>query len=192
MNNFGRSNLFIIHLIAMKPSFRFGLIAAGITLAIYLLLYFLNKQIMVGPIPHWLTLAVVVLGMYWAVRTERIEIRQTYPFKKALQTAFLVFLITTLSFHAFYYLFFAVIDPELIDLQIAENMKWTKWLGQTSIGLDPEDPAYKEFENMDHKLTIGNTFFSLSRSIIGGFLIALPIAGIFKRDFSLDSKVGKS
>lgn len=191
MNNFERSNLFIIHFLAMKPSFRFGLIAAGITLAVYIFLYFINKQLMVGPIPHWLTLAVVVLSMYWAVRTERQQIRQSYPFKKALQTAFVVFLLTTLGFHIFYYLFFAVIDPELIDLQIAENLKWTKWLGQTSIGLDPNDPAYKEFENMDHKLTIGNTLFSLSRSIIGGFLISLPIAGMFKRDFSLDSTADK-
>lgn len=142
---------------------------------------------MVGPITHWMTLAAVVVCMILAVRTEREQTLEAYPFKQALRTAFVAFLITTVSFHLFYYLFFAVIDPELIDLQIRENLKWTRWLGQTTFGLDPEDPAYKEFENMDHTLTIGNTFFSLCRSIIGGFLIALPIAGMFKRNFSLES-----
>lgn len=171
----------------MKASYRFGWISAGITVGLYLLFYVINKKIMVGPITHWLTLAVVMVCMIMAVRTEREQTRAAYPFKKALQTAFLVFLLTTVAFHIFYYLFFAIIDPELIDLQMKENLKWTKWLGETSIGLDPDDPAYEEFENMDHRLTIGNTFFSLSRNIIGGFLIALPIAGMFKRDFSLDS-----
>lgn len=176
----------------MKPSIRFGLIAAGATLGVYLLFYVLNKQVMVGPITHWLTLAVVVVAMIWAVRTERGRTLDAYPFKKALQSAFVVFLITTTSFHLFYYLFFAVIDPELIDLQMEENLKWTKWLGETSFGLDPNDPAYQEFADMDHQLTVGNTIFSLCRSIIGGFLIALPVAGMFKRDFSLDSNSDKS
>jgi hypothetical protein len=176
----------------MKPSIRFGLLSAGVTLGVYLLFYVLNKTLMVGPVAHWLTLAVVVVAMIWAVRTEREQSLKAYPFKVALKTAFIVFLITTLSFHIFYYLFFAVIDPELIDLQIQENLKWTKWLGESSLGLDPNDPAYEEFENMDHQLTISNTFFSLSRSIIGGFLIALPIAGMFKRDFSLESTPDKS
>lgn len=176
----------------MKPSIRFGLIAAAATLGIYLLFYMLDKKIMVGPITHWLTLAVVVVAMILATRMERGQTLDAYPFKNALQTAFVVFLITTTAFHLFYYLFFAVIDPELIDLQMQENLKWTKWLGESSFGLDPNDPAYEEFENMDHQLTLGNTFFSLCRSIIGGFLIALPIAGMFKRDFSLDSTPDKS
>ncbi len=146
---------------------------------------------MVGPIAHWLTLAAVMVFMILSVRTERSQTRDAYPFKQALQSAFIVFLITTVAFHVFYYLFFAVIDPELINLQMQENLKWTKWLGESSFGLDPNDPAYQEFENMDHQLTIGNTFFSLCRSIIGGFLISLPIAGMFKRDFSLDSTTDK-
>ncbi len=168
----------------MKASIRFGLISAGITLGFYVLFYFLNKKVMVGPISHWLTLIVVVVCMLLAVRAERSQTEAAYPFKIALKSAFIVFLITTVSFHIFYYLFFAVIEPELIDLQIQENLKWTKWLGETTFGLDPEDPAYQKLENMDHQLTIGNTLFSLGRSIIGGFLIALPIAGMFKRDFS--------
>ncbi len=172
----------------MKASTRFGLIAAGITLGVYFLFYLLNKKITVGPLTHWLTLVVVVVCMVLAVRTERSRTIKAYPFKKALKAAFVVFLITTVSFHIFYYLFFAVIDPELIDLQMQENLKWTKWLGETTFGLDPQDPAYQELEQMDHQLTIGSTLFSLCRSIIGGFLIALPIAGMFKRDFALGSE----
>ncbi len=147
---------------------------------------------MVGPVSHWLSLLVVVVCMILATRTERNQTRDSYPFKKALQAAFKVFLITTISFHIFYYLFFAILDPELINLQMQENLKWTKWLGESTFGLDPQDPAYKEFENMDHKLTPGNTFFSLCRSIIGGFLIALAVGAMFKRDFSLDSTQNKS
>lgn len=171
----------------MKTSIRFGLVAAGLTLMVYFLFYFLNKKLMVGPVSHWLTLGAVVVCMILAVRTESHQTKDVYPFKQGLQTGFIVFLITTLCFHVFYFLLFGLIDTDLIDLQRQENLKWTKWLGETTFGVDPDDPAYEEFENMDHKLTIGNTFFSLCRSIIGGFLIALPIAGMFKRDFSLDS-----
>ena len=162
---------------------KYAAIAVAITLGTYLLFYFINSKLMVGPVTHWITLTAVIVCMLIAVRTDREILPANYPFKRGLTVAFRVFLINTVAFHIFYYVLFVFIDPGLVDLQMQVNQEWIIWMSEAMMGIPPDDPAYEQFENMDNTITIRNTFFGLSRNIIGGFIISLPIAAMYRRNF---------
>lgn len=170
----------------LNIAYQYGLVAAAITIAVYNISYLLNPEFMVGPATHWITLAAVVIIMAIACRKERDSTEKAYPYKQALSTAFRVFLVNTLLFTAFYYLLFAVIDPELVDLQNQVNLQYTKWLAKDIYGIDEYDQAYKDLESIDNSITFGGAVLGIARNIIGGFLIATVVALIYRREFSFE------
>ena len=163
---------------ASRAAVKYGLIAGIGTVAYFLLFYFINKKLLFNPFVYWASLGFYLALMWSAVQAEAAGKR--IGFQAALRAAFLVFVIANFTYYLFYYLLYGLADPGLIDLQ-REVMKES--LERSGSMLDEEQRAAMLESIKGDKLipTVGNVFFTFVRSLLGGFLFALGMAGLASR-----------
>ena len=141
-----------------QEGLRWGIMAGGITVALFAGIYFLNRPLVLSR-GLWLGSAVVyALAMWQAQKTV-----QGNELKAYIQPGFLVFVVANALFYLYYYFLFAVFDPELVELQ-------AQLLSEG--GQNPKDASTP---------TIGSTFFAYAQSLIFGFGLAAAIGFILSR-----------
>ena len=148
---------------------RYGIFGGVSVVTYFLAFYFAKPQLMLEPAVVWASVVMYLVFMFLATRQERkAQGDESYTFKQALRTAFLTFVIINTIYYLFNFLLYRV-DPTMLIYQkemIVRNMKWmSEWLNQAD----------------NHPVSVGNMLFSLLRSFIFGFIIALPVAALARR-----------
>lgn len=149
-------------------------------MAYFLVFYFAKPQLMLEPAVVWASVVLYLAFMFVATWQERkAQGDESYTFKQALRTAFLTFVLINTIYYLFNFLLYRL-DPTMLIYQkemIIRNMKWmSEWLNQ-----DLPEQELQKFRADNQLVSIGNMTFSLLRSFIFGFIIALPIAAIARR-----------
>lgn len=159
---------------------KYGVIAGAGTVLYLLAFYAASPRLMLSSWVMWGSLIIYLACMAMACRREREAIAGLYPFQSALKTAFAVFVVANLIYYAFYYVLFNVIDPGLVDLQrelVLESMD--RYGGM--LGEENAEELMRRYREEDFRVTLSNTALSFAQSLIGGFILALIVAGVMKR-----------
>lgn len=157
----------------------YGILAGVGVVAYFLLFYFINQRLMLSPAVNWGSVAIFILFMVAACRREG-ELRETFSFKEALRTAFLVYVIAALIYYVFYYVMFGLIDTELLVLEREANIEFSQKLAQL-LNLGDISQEIETFRQEDLRISFFALTLGFARSIIGGFIISLIIATLTKR-----------
>lgn len=155
----------------------YGLVGGGIVIAYNILLYFSNKSLLFDPALNWTQLLFYLFIMVGAVRSVKQQTEGSFPLNAALKPAFTVFFIINLCYYAFTYVLFNYVDSSLVDVQ-KQLFLDNKDLIVKTLG----DKYYEELKNADFSFTLTRTFFAFCQALIGGFLLALIIALISRRN----------
>ena len=97
-----------------------------------------------------------------------------------LREAFAIYVIANMVYYLFYYLMLEVIDPSLVYVQAEVGLEL---LEKNAARLDSQqfDQIKKAMEEKDLGLKFNDVLLAFGNSAIGGFIIALIIAGIFNK-----------
>lgn len=136
-----------------------GLLAGLITVAVFLLAYWIGREQALHPALWWGSLLIYLYFMYRAGSAATRRDLRAY-----LQPAFLVFVIANLLFYGFYFYLITGLDPGLLDVQAAQM------------------EAQGRLESRDAIIpTPASMFLSYCYSLFGGFLLALAVAAVRSR-----------
>ncbi len=174
---------------AVKPAAlgaRLGLYAGLACLVFLIALYAVRTTLLISPV-ILLVFAIVVAFKVAAAYYMWKANRGTVDFKDALQSVFLVSVVSLLLIVFFFYLLFNFIDPTLTE-QIKKNIseKTMKSFEEGQITKAQLDAAAERVKSF--RLGEGAFFMLYSFSLIVGFFYALVFAGITRligRDISL-------
>ncbi len=137
---------------------------AGVgVVAYFLLFYFVDRPLFFSPWVWWSSLLLYLWAM---IRVAQPEEDQP-DLRRGLSRAFTVYVIANAIYFLFYYLLLVEVDPAMLDLQRELVINHPMYEGK------PED--------LDLDLTPGKIFFNYSYSLIGGFFLALVVAGLLNR-----------
>jgi hypothetical protein len=102
----------------------------------------------------------------------------TLSFSTALQTSFLIFVLSSLLFYIFYYVLLKYLDPEMLAIQQETALKTLERFGQgRGDDLEPYEEFYRE-EGLE--ISLLTVIFRYVQSLIGGFILSLGIAFVLK------------
>ena len=104
--------------------------------------------------------------------------RASYRF--FLREAFAVYVVANFIYYVFYYLMIDVFDPSLIHIQAEIGLET---LERNIDRLDPKqyEQIKETLENKDLSLKLNDVGLAFGNSAIGGFIIALAVAGVFNK-----------
>jgi uncharacterized membrane-anchored protein YitT (DUF2179 family) len=159
---------------------RYGIIGGVGVLAYFLLFYWSNVRLFFNPVVVWSVLIVYITAMVGACAKQRQQ-QVHFSFREALRTAFLTFAIASLCYHVFIYLMYNIIDPELVEVQKELFFEQMTAMAQRFNLKDLKDQI-TEFSANDFRVTVRNSTMALGQSLIGGFLLALGVAALMRRN----------
>ncbi|MEQ8706486.1 MAG: DUF4199 domain-containing protein [Phaeodactylibacter sp.] len=159
---------------------KYGIIAGGITVGIYLLFYLINKELVFNSFLNWATVGLYLAIAWKSIDDERQALGGKLEFQQALKVGFTVFVVANLVYYLYYYLLHGVFDPGLEEVQravMSETLEARK--GMLS---EEQYDAFKEsLEGDGLKVGLQNTLLTYARSLIGYFLISLGLAALASR-----------
>ena len=157
---------------------KYGIIAGVAVVGYMLLFYFIDKSLMLNWKVYWSSLIIYIIGMYVACAEKRKSEGDVLDFQIGLRTAFVTFLLANGIFYAFQYLLFNFGDPTLVDLQKAASIE----LYKEFMGEEQAKEMIKAMKEDGFGMTIGASISGFVQGAIGGFLLALMVAGILRRE----------
>lgn len=160
---------------------RYGLFVGLGTIAVMLLLYIINAEMLFG----WslqATWLIYLFLMYKAIDDTKKEGDGFITLREGFATAFIVFAIGNLMYIVFYYVLVNIIDPSLIEIQIDKGVEMVEKVAEFA-GMSEEEleTAIKEVEK-GVTPNIQQTFFGYAISLLGGAIPAVIIAAILKKE----------
>ncbi|MEM6320851.1 MAG: DUF4199 domain-containing protein [Bacteroidota bacterium] len=165
---------------------KFGLLAGFGTILFLFIFYSIDKKLILDHGVIWSTMFLYIIGMYMAPIEERKNNDGYIEFKPALKAAFLVWVVANGLYHAYNYLLFNFIDPEMLSVQrqfMRDNMGQLEGVLTEEMAQAVEDSI--EFLNFDF-MTVFTTYLS---SLVGGFLIAVVVARMVRRNPPVEEQV---
>jgi hypothetical protein len=159
---------------------KYGIIAGGITVGIYLLFFLINKELVFNSFLNWATVGLYLAIAWKAIDDERQAISGKLEFQQALKVGFTVFVVANLVYYLYYYLLHGVFDPGLEEVQRAVMSE----ILEARKGMLSEEQynAFQEsLEGDGLKVGLQNTLLTYARSLIGYFLISLGLAALASR-----------
>lgn len=166
---------------ANSNAVRYGLFAGLGTIAVMLLLYMVNAEMIFG----WAlqaTWLVYLFCMYKAVADTKNENDGFISLREGFTAAFIVFAIANLMYIVFYFVLVNVIDPSLMEIQIEKGVEAVEKVAQFA-GMSEEEleSAIEEVEK-GMQPNLGQTLLGYAISLIGGAIPAVIIAAILKKE----------
>jgi hypothetical protein len=159
---------------------RYGIIGGVSVVAYFLVFYFIQPQLMLEPAVQWASVGVYLLFMFLAARRERAALGDdTYPFKQALRTAFLTFLIMSVIYYIFNFILYRL-DPTLIIYEKEVMIRSMRWLAERT-NQEFSDEEWQQFRADNRPVTVVNSLFGFAQSLIRGFVLALAVAAVVRR-----------
>lgn len=142
----------------------------------FLLFYVISKSLMLNAGVFMASTVLFVIGMILACRQERSERGdEGFPIRDSLKTAFATYVVAATVYHIWNYFMLSQIDPSLIGMQqemIVERLERNAGL----FGDEATEQIKDAYRERGIEVTVSSTFFSLARSVLLGFLLALPVA----------------
>lgn len=149
-----------------------GIVAGLVTIVLLFIAHQIEPQWILNPVLYWGTLVFYILGMMGACLLEKRKGHGILPFRSAVRTAFICFLVANALFFGFYYLMSNVIDPDLALLQ-KEAAKAYYEQNYSSMELRK---YLAQLEEADFSVTFGTVLSGFGYGAIGGFLLSLLVA----------------
>lgn len=159
----------------------YGILAGIATVCYTLLFYFIQPRFIFHLGIYWSSLIIPVVAMVAAGWKARQATTGEYPWQLALRSAFVVYAISALMYHLFYFVLFNFAAPELAQIQqevLLENLEKTRDL----IGARNADTLQRELESSVPTLPPGTALLAFARSLLGGFLLALLTAFALRKE----------
>ncbi len=141
---------------------RQGWLAGGISILVFVLLYFVQPAAFLHPVAWWSSLLIYLFFMYRAVQPAA-----ALTFRDNVRDPFLTFLLANGLFYLFYYIMLSYLAPDLQDLQ------WE--LLQASGQLPPDA------DKADYISTLPGIFLQYARSLVFGFGLAAAVTWAKRR-----------
>lgn len=169
----------------MQKTIFYGVLAGVSTIFIYTLAYLWDKSSWFHPALYWGILPVYLGFMWMAVKTAAQRWERAPSLRELVRPTFLVFVIASLIFWIFYFLVFTF-DTDLTELarlnQLEALEQLRQWQGEPASGGFFEQEKSR-IEEEGGRFTGSHLLQSLAQSLIGGFLLALGMAFVAKRQF---------
>lgn len=163
-----------------QTSVNYGLIGGMAAIALGMLYYLINVRGFIAW-GGWFSNLAIIASMAMAALAVRREQGGFLPFREALKSTFLVWVIASFLSMVFLYLLYNFIDPGLVDIQkevVAEMMdRFLASADQATIDQIEESMTAENF-GLDIKKSLLGYAFSL---IFPGFIVSLIVAAIVKR-----------
>jgi len=166
-------------MMSKKIGFLFGIIAGIVTVAYYLLWYIYNKADFFQLVVWWSGLIPMLIFMVLGVLRLRKQQEGSLTFPAGLQTAFLIFVLSSLCFYVFYFVLLKYVDSEMLQIQHATMQETLERFGQPR-GDDLAPYADLYGENQALSISLGTVLSRFLQSLVGGFLLSLGIAFVLK------------
>jgi len=155
---------------------RYGLGTGVAVIGYFLLFYVISKSLMLNAWVFMASTLLFIIGMIMACRQERGDRGDAgYPIRDSLKTAFATYVVAATIYHIWNYLMLSQIDPSLIGMQqemIIERLEQNAGL----FGEEATEQIKDSYRERGIDVTVSSTFFSLARSVLLGFILALPVA----------------
>lgn len=162
-----------------KHAIRFGIFAGIGTVLFLYLFYWMDKKMMLQPSIVWSTMFLYIIAMYMAPLEERKENEGYLLFKPALKASFLVYIIANGIYTIFNYILYNFLDPGMLEVQ-KEYFHEHKEILEGFLPQSTYEEFVKSLEHLNYSLgTIISHYFI---TLIGGFILAVIIANIIKRN----------
>ncbi len=155
---------------------RYGFGTGVAVIGYFLLFYVISKSLMLNAGVFMASTILFVVGMILACRQERSDRGDDgYPIRDSLKTAFAVYVVAATMYHIWNYFMLSQIDPSLVGMQqemIMERLEQNAGL----FGEEATEQIKDSYRERGIEVTVSTTFFSMARSVLLGFVLALPIA----------------
>ncbi len=148
-----------------------GLMAGMATILVLFIAHQIEPIWMLNPILFWGTLIFYFLGMMGACLLIKRQRQGILPFKNAVSSAFLTFLVANLVFYVFYYFMFNVFDPNLSLLQ----KDLTRAYYEENFNAMELRRYLAELEETEITVDFGTIISGFVQGAIGGFLLSLIV-----------------
>jgi len=173
----------------LKSSLNYGVVF-GIVAFLLFVLYYIMDFNPLGPV-SWVSAIVPIIGIPFAVK----KIRDTewggfMSFGEAFRLGMVMSLVWATLFGMLSYIFYAVVDPTILENHIVEQYEAAEEGWQMVEGFIQDEAALKEAraqydesllqikEMTMAQVSMGDVF----NKLIGGLIISLIVAGIFKKN----------
>ncbi len=160
---------------------RYGIYAGLSVVAVFVLLYLVNKDWYFNPFVFWATVGVYLAFGWKALEDERQAAGGKLPFQDGLKVAFLIFVVANLIYYVFHYLLMTVVDPEMPRLQQELALQTLEDWRETL----PEDQYLERKKNLQDPnstaVTLQGAALQYASSLIGYFLLSMIMAGVVSR-----------
>ena len=157
---------------------KFGLMAGIGTVAFLLLFYWIDRRLILSPEIIWSTNLLYLIGMFMSARETRRLNGGTLPFRPALRSAFVVYLVANAIYYGYNFLLYNVIDPDMLNVQqqyMRDNMdQLTGFLGEDNVQYVEQTIDQLNYRPLTVLLNYGS-------SLIGGFVLAALIGWMVRR-----------
>lgn len=159
-------------------SIKFGIIAGSATIVFLFLFYWIEKELMLSAGIIWSTTFLYFIGMYMAPLELRKENEGYLDFKTALRAAFIVWVIANAIYHAFQYILYNFLDPDMLNVQ---KNYMQREMGKLD-GMVSEEYLETFSENIEVlNYDLGTVIFTYFSSLIAGFIFSAIIARLVRR-----------
>jgi len=159
-----------------KPQY-FGLLAAALSIIFYLLLYLLDKQLIINPFVKSLRYPIFIACAWTAVGKYRSIMEDKSALASWIRPAFITFIIASAVFAIFEFVLFRFIDHDLYKMS-------AEYLNEHFPEIQPKGVPgrtnTKAPVSIDEAVSISRTIFSLAREVVVGFIFSAIIGLIWR------------
>ncbi|MEO0340199.1 MAG: DUF4199 domain-containing protein, partial [Bacteroidota bacterium] len=146
--------------------------------AYYLLFYWVARESFFELGIWWGGLLPLLTFMILGTRAQRAQ-RGSLNLLEGIRTSFIIFMIGALCFYILYYILLQV-DQGLLELQSETALKNLERFNRGD--RDDLEQIQEYYQEGDVKITIGSLVFRYVQSLIGGFILSLPIGFLYKQN----------
>lgn len=161
----------------MKKPSHYGILAAILAIALYLLLYSFEKQLIVNPFVKSLRYPIYIVCAWIAVGKYRSLMEDKSVLVSWIRPAFLTFIVTSTIFTVFEFILFRYVDHELFQLS-AEYLK-EHFPEIQPKGVPGRSNTITEV-SVEEAVTISRTMFALALEVVVGFVLSVFIGLIWR------------
>ena len=161
----------------MNKPVHFGILASILAIALYLLLYFVEKQLIVNPFVKSLRYPVYIVCAWIAVGKYRSLMEDKSVLVSWIRPAFLTFVVASTIFTVFEFILFRFVDHDLY--QISANYLNEHFPELQAKGVPGRSNTIAPV-TIEEAVTISRTLFSLALEVVVGFLFSLIIGLIWR------------
>ncbi len=158
---------------------KFGVISGVATVIFLFLFYWIEKELMLSPGIIWSTTFLYFIGMYMAPLELRNENGGYLDYKTALRASFIVWVIANAIYHAFQYILYNFLDPEMLSVQ-KNYMHKNMGVLEGAVSEEYLETFSENLELLNYDL--GTVIFTYFSSLVAGFIFSAVIARMVRRN----------